>query len=39
MLDPLAFQYEPYPTLTAPAINLPLLVALGFLLTPAAVRP
>jgi energy-coupling factor transport system permease protein len=37
-LDPAAFRYEPYPTLTAPAINLPLLAALGFLLTPAAVR-
>jgi hypothetical protein len=38
MIDPLAFQYEPYPALTAPHINLPLLAALGFLLTPAAVR-
>lgn len=39
MLDPSAYRYEPYPSLAAPAINLPLLVALGFLLTPAAVRP
>jgi energy-coupling factor transport system permease protein len=39
VLDPVAFRYEPYPSLTAPAINLPLLVALGFLLIPAAVRP
>jgi hypothetical protein len=38
-LDPAAFRYEPYPTLTAPAISLPLLAALGLLLTPAAVRP
>ena len=38
-LDPVAFRYEPYPSLTAPAINLPLLGALGFLLIPAAVRP
>jgi energy-coupling factor transport system permease protein len=37
-LDPMAFHYEPYPTLTAPAINLPLLMALGLLLAPAAVR-
>jgi energy-coupling factor transport system permease protein len=39
VLDPAAFRYEPYPTLTAPAINLPLLAVLGLLLTPAAVRP
>ncbi len=39
MLDPAAFRYEPYPVLGAPAINLPLLVALGFLVVPAAVRP
>ena len=38
-LDPAAFRYEPYPSLTAPAISLPLLAALGLLLTPAAVRP
>jgi hypothetical protein len=38
-LDPIAFRYEPYPSLTAPAISLPLLVALGLLLVPAAVRP
>lgn len=35
--DPAAFRYEPYPTLTAPAINLQLLAALGLLLTPAAI--
>ena len=39
MLDPAGFRYEPYPSLTAPAINLPLLAALGLLLAPAAVRP
>jgi energy-coupling factor transport system permease protein len=39
VVDPGAFRYEPYPTLTAPAINLPLLAALGLLLAPAAVRP
>jgi energy-coupling factor transport system permease protein len=39
VLDPSAFRYEPYPTLTPPAINLPLLATLGLLLTPAAVRP
>lgn len=39
VLDPAAFRYEPYPSLTAPAIDLPLLAALGFLLAPAAVRP
>ncbi len=38
-LDPAAFRYEPYPTLTAPAIALPLLAAFGLLLAPAAVRP
>jgi hypothetical protein len=38
-LDPTAFRYEPYPSLTAPAISLPLLAALGLLLVPAAVRP
>lgn len=39
VLDPAAFRYEPYPSLTPPAIDLRLLVALGFLLAPAAVRP
>jgi energy-coupling factor transport system permease protein len=39
VLDPAAFRYEPYPSLTAPAISLPLLAVLGLLLTPAAVRP
>jgi energy-coupling factor transport system permease protein len=39
LLDPTAFRYEPYPSLTAPAISLPLLAALGLLLAPATVRP
>ena len=39
LLDPAAFRYEPYPSLTAPAISLPLLAALGLLLAPAAVCP
>lgn len=39
VLDPAGFHYEPYPSLTAPAISLPLLAALGLLLAPAAVRP
>jgi energy-coupling factor transport system permease protein len=39
VLNPAAFHYEPYPSLTTPAISLPLLAALGLLLTPAAVRP
>jgi energy-coupling factor transport system permease protein len=39
ILDPAAFRYEPYPSMTAPAISLPLLAALGLLLAPAAVRP
>lgn len=39
LLDPAAFRYEPYPSLTAPAISLPLLAVLGLLLAPAAVRP
>ena len=39
LLDPAAFRYEPYPSLTAPAISLPLLAALGLLLAPAAVYP
>ena len=39
VLDPTAFRYEPYPSLTAPVISLPLLAALGLLLAPAAVRP
>jgi energy-coupling factor transport system permease protein len=38
-LDPAAFRYEPYPSLTAPAISLPLLAVLGLLLAPAAVQP
>ena len=38
-LDPAAFRYEPYPSLTPPAISLPLLAVLGLLLAPAAVRP
>jgi energy-coupling factor transport system permease protein len=37
--NPAGFRYEPYPTLTAPAISLPLLAALGLLLAPAAVQP
>ena len=37
--DPAAFRYEPYPSLTPPAISLPLLAVLGLLLAPAAVRP
>ena len=39
VLDPAAFRYEPYPSLTIPAVNLPLLASLGLLLTPATVRP
>jgi energy-coupling factor transport system permease protein len=39
ILDLAAFRYEPYPSLTAPAISLPLLAVLGLLLAPAAVRP
>jgi energy-coupling factor transport system permease protein len=38
-LDPAAFRYEPYPSLTPPVISLPLLAVLGLLLAPAAVRP
>jgi energy-coupling factor transport system permease protein len=38
-LAPTAFRYEPYPSLTAPAIDLTLLAALALLLAPAAVRP
>lgn len=38
LLDPAAFHYEPYPSITAPGINLPLLTALALLLAPAAVR-
>lgn len=37
--DPGAFRYEPYPTIGIPPAPLPLLVTLGFLLAPAAVRP
>ena len=33
-LDPAAFAYEPYPSLTAPRIALPLLAAQGLLLAP-----
>ena len=39
LLDPIAFRYEPYPSLSRPAISLPLLAALGLLLAPAAVQP
>jgi energy-coupling factor transport system permease protein len=39
ILDPNAFHYEPYPTFSAPPINLPLLAALALLLAPAAVQP
>lgn len=35
--DPAAFRYEPYPSLTPPSISLPLLAALGLLLTPAVI--
>ena len=38
LLDPAAFRYEPYPSITGPWINLPLLVSLALLLAPAAVR-
>lgn len=38
-VDPGAYHYEPYPSLTAPSINLVLLGTLGLLLTPAAIRP
>ena len=38
-LDPAAFRYEPYPSLTAPRVALPLLAALGLLLAPVAVAP
>ncbi len=33
-----AFLYDPYPSMAPPAVSLPLLVALGLLLAPAAVR-
>lgn len=36
-LDSASLRYEPYPTLTAPSIGLPLLLALCLLLAPAAV--
>jgi len=36
---PAAFGYDPYPSLTPPAINLWLLAGLGLLLAPAAVAP
>jgi hypothetical protein len=35
-LDPAALRYEPYPSLTAPRVGLPLLAALALLLTPVA---
>ncbi len=38
-VDPVAFGYEPYPSLTAPRVDLPLLAALGLLLAPVAVAP
>lgn len=38
-VDPAALRYEPYPALTAPAIELPLLVALLLLLAPAFAAP
>ena len=34
-LDPVAFAYEPYPSLIAPPVNLPLLAVLALLLAPA----
>lgn len=33
--DPAAFRYEPYPSLSAPRVNLPLLASLALLLAPA----
>jgi hypothetical protein len=38
-VDPSAFRYEPYPTLTAPSINIVLRAAIGLLVAPAAIRP
>lgn len=38
-VDPAAFRYEPYPSLTAPRVNLPLLAALALLLAPALYAP
>lgn len=38
-LDPAAFAYEPYPTLTLPPVNLPLLAGLALLVAPALARP
>ena len=38
-VDPGAFAYEPYPSLTAPYVSLPMLAGLGLLLAPAAVTP
>jgi len=38
-LAPAALRYEPYPDLTAPVVNLPLLAALLLLLAPALVAP
>ena len=36
-LDPAAVRYEPYPSLTAPRVGLPLLASLALLLTPVVV--
>ncbi len=38
-LDPAALRYEPYPSLTPPPVDLPLLAALALLLAPVAVAP
>ena len=38
-LDAAAFRYEPYPSLTAPRVALPLLAALGLLLVPVVAAP
>ena len=38
-IDPSAFSYEPYPSLAAPRVDLPLLAALALLLAPIAVQP
>lgn len=38
-IDPAAFAYEPYPSLTAPWVNLPLLASLLLLHAPIAVAP
>jgi energy-coupling factor transport system permease protein len=39
IVDPGGFSYEPYPSVTLPTVNLPLLAALGLLLTPALTAP